>query len=101
MTAELIIIRLYLQYGEVNVCFGFALPEPLSFRCHHFLLSLYSAFALSSVSHFIVPHSLRHTNNNYFLSAYQHIWLQIMNTDYGSLLSMLTVIFSCANVATV
>ncbi|KAM8737293.1 ryanodine receptor 3 isoform 5-T5 [Acanthopagrus schlegelii] len=34
----------------------------------------------------------RHTNNNYFLNAYRHIWLEIMheNTDYDSLLSMLT-----------
>lgn len=57
------------------------------------LLSHYSAFVLFSVSHFIVPHPLRHTNNNYFLNAYRHIWLEIMheNTDYDSLLSMLTV----------
>ncbi|XP_050933915.1 ryanodine receptor 3 isoform X3 [Lates calcarifer] len=34
----------------------------------------------------------RHKNNNYFLNAYRHIWLEIMheNTDYDSLLSMLT-----------
>ncbi|XP_027130695.1 ryanodine receptor 3 [Larimichthys crocea] len=34
----------------------------------------------------------RHTNNNYFLNAYRHIWLEIMheNTDHDSLLSMLT-----------
>lgn len=57
------------------------------------LLSLYSAFVLSSVSHSIVPPSLRHANNNYFLNAYRHIWLEIMHesTDYDSLLSMLTV----------
>uniref|UniRef100_A0A671WZW1 Ryanodine receptor 3 n=1 Tax=Sparus aurata TaxID=8175 RepID=A0A671WZW1_SPAAU len=34
----------------------------------------------------------RHANNNYFLNAYRHIWLEIMHesTDYDSLLSMLT-----------
>ncbi|XP_067470582.1 ryanodine receptor 3-like isoform X7 [Thunnus thynnus] len=34
----------------------------------------------------------RHKNNNYFLNAYRHIWLEIMheNSDYDSLLSMLT-----------
>ncbi|XP_071354116.1 ryanodine receptor 3-like isoform X1 [Trachinotus anak] len=34
----------------------------------------------------------RHKNNNYFLNAYRHIWLEIMheNADYDSLLSMLT-----------
>uniref|UniRef100_A0A3Q3GQL7 Ryanodine receptor 3 n=1 Tax=Labrus bergylta TaxID=56723 RepID=A0A3Q3GQL7_9LABR len=34
----------------------------------------------------------RHKNNNYFLKAYRHIWLEIMheNTGYDSLLSMLT-----------
>ncbi|XP_056914898.1 ryanodine receptor 3-like isoform X8 [Takifugu flavidus] len=34
----------------------------------------------------------RHTNNNYFLNAYQHIWLELNheNSDSGSLLSMLT-----------
>uniref|UniRef100_A0A3Q3W1X0 Uncharacterized protein n=2 Tax=Percomorphaceae TaxID=1489872 RepID=A0A3Q3W1X0_MOLML len=34
----------------------------------------------------------RHTNNNCFLNTYRHICLEIMheNTDYGSLLSMLT-----------
>lgn len=37
----------------------------------------------------------RHTNNNYFLNAYQHIWLELNheNSDSGSLLSMLTVKF--------
>lgn len=59
------------------------------------LLSPCSVFALSTVSHSIVPlpHLLRHKNNNYFLNAYRHIWLEIMheNTDYDSLLSVLTV----------
>ncbi|XP_036397613.1 ryanodine receptor 3-like isoform X4 [Megalops cyprinoides] len=36
----------------------------------------------------------RHKNNNYFLNAYRHFWLEKMheNTDYDSLLSMLTKI---------
>lgn len=51
---------------------------------------------LSSLSLCIAPRpSSRHTNNNYFLNAYQHIWLEIMreNADYGSLLSTLTVMW--------
>lgn len=73
---------------------------------HLFSLCLFvQPFSLSSFfSHFIVPHPpLRHTNNNYFLNAYQHIWLEIMheNTDCGSLLSTLTVMLRCANRAAV
>ncbi|XP_072555327.1 ryanodine receptor 3 isoform X3 [Paramormyrops kingsleyae] len=36
----------------------------------------------------------RHKNNNYFLNSYRHFWLEKMheNTDYDSLLSMLTKI---------
>lgn len=58
-------------------------------------LSLFSVLALFSVLHSVVPlpHPIRHKTNNYFMNSYRHIWLGIMheNTDYGSLLSMLTV----------
>lgn len=113
-TALLIIIRHYLRcrhkwlflFWVIDLCLkgGCRLSPSFTHSDVNFsLLSLYSAFVLSSMSHFIVPHPLRHTNNNYFLNAYRHIWLEIMheNTDYDSLLSMLTVMLCCANVATV
>lgn len=100
MQAEMVL------FGRIDLCLSSGYRLFPSFTCSNVifsLLSLSSASVLSSMSHFIVPHPLRHRNNNYFLNAYRHIWLEIMheNADCGSLLSMLTVMLCSANVTTV
>lgn len=63
----------------------------MSFPIFHLCSACFSLEFHTLLYLYLYP--LRHTNNNYFLNAYQHIWLELKheNSDSGSLLSMLTV----------